>query len=351
MSHSYRYVRMSRNFVNLGNLYKAWNPPQHILPHDLASPYATTVAYPTGWGYFDDGSIYVNPVTGLSHEDFEAEMRALRSFVKGPSPKIDSLRRLDPDKQRLLVVLKEKVSPTKLSIMARNFQDESKAMIESCPFEHINLTLNKALTHPASAEIHPILHVPPVSRRKRIRWALRIFRGTLIDGVLQPNVRQPNGLLCEPLKSYSEHASRSSAAHSSVTAARRSESDKTEFELVQNMQQEPSTSFGQARTSLRYNAQVLKWKHRYLALREKVATAQSMVPRRRPRRTPDEASYIQARSRSGKAANPNTEAARSTTQSSSDPFSSFDLQNPAPPASLAELRRKSRMSLPSRATQ
>jgi hypothetical protein len=75
----------------------------------------------------------------------------------------------------------------------RSAQDKERVSTHDSSFDSMTLVPNKAATRIQNLRIHDpvILGTDDVNR---LQEALRAFRGTLIDGVLQPNVRLGNGL-------------------------------------------------------------------------------------------------------------------------------------------------------------
>ncbi len=80
-----------------------------------------------------------------------------------------------------------------LRILARNAQDGQRVSVADPPFENVELTLDPTESRPISARFND---APQLKYEHRLRnsEALETFRGTLVDGVLQPNVRLGNGL-------------------------------------------------------------------------------------------------------------------------------------------------------------
>ena len=81
--------------------------------------------------------------------------------------------------------------------MARNAQDNQRVSVVDPPFEDVELTLDSTESRPISASFND---APQLNKWDRLRnsEALETFRGTLIDGILQPNVRLGNGLHLSP---------------------------------------------------------------------------------------------------------------------------------------------------------
>lgn len=80
--------------------------------------------------------------------------------------------------------------------MARNARDREHATAFGRVWEHITITLNPTVSPLISVRAHPFKGWN-ISQRNMINDALDTFRGTLIDGTLQPNVRLGNGLCIE----------------------------------------------------------------------------------------------------------------------------------------------------------
>jgi hypothetical protein len=74
-------VHSSRNFVNLGTLYSLppWAVPVHSSENDvnvcIFNKYYESKKAPLGYGYFDDGSMYIASCAYLEHDVFEARMK------------------------------------------------------------------------------------------------------------------------------------------------------------------------------------------------------------------------------------------------------------------------------------
>ncbi|KAF1951721.1 hypothetical protein CC80DRAFT_553091 [Byssothecium circinans] len=418
-----------RNHVNLGNLYN--DPPCKT---------------PLGWAYFEDGSIYVNTKTALSHHHFESEMKVLRPFIHAPSPKMRRIRSLYPEQQRLLVVSKSIPKSTNLMIIARNFRDGQRIAVENQSFEQIELKCDKTRTRPVSAEIHPGPFIPSKSQRQLVLEAS--FRGTLIDGVLQPNVRLGNGIRWSsqnyfrpnvPLRELDgvgspRDNSRADGARvneqrkertqvslgsepTSFTQARvekdaavwrqgplatneaeehlsRREKELIERErqllqlqqqlLMHTSQAAPSTSAQNSGAThilaavearerkVKHREELLKWKHKTLMLEQKLADASKIISESNSRQsdhmfnsasaTDYEALESLEQSRPVNDVNDPVRSADarvppassddasedSVTDAWDDPFAFFNVQDPAPPSSLAQLRKNERISLPRR---
>ncbi|KAI4956101.1 hypothetical protein J4E91_000311 [Alternaria rosae] len=199
------FRRAYGNYVNLGSLYSV--PPWGTVPPfglsrpqhnsvNLGSLYARSKSkFPTGWAYFEDGSVFILPFAWLPHDAFEARMKIAAQFVSGPTPKMQEMRRESPHRKRFIIINKDtrQLRERTLHILARNAQDEQRVSVADPPFENIELTLDPTESRPISARFND---APQLRYEHRLRnsEALETFRGTLVDGVLQPNVRLGNGL-------------------------------------------------------------------------------------------------------------------------------------------------------------
>jgi hypothetical protein len=111
------HVRSYKNYVNLGNLYSAkpwhdvtyltaWKTPRNAVNLGrLYAPARTLRESPAGWGYFEDGSVFLVPRFYLNHDAFETRMRMASYFVSDPPPELKTRRQIDPLMQRLVVIL------------------------------------------------------------------------------------------------------------------------------------------------------------------------------------------------------------------------------------------------------
>jgi hypothetical protein len=80
-----------------------------------------------------------------------------------------------------------------LRLLARNAQDGQRISVVDPPFENVELNLDPTASYPISARFND---APQLKYEHRLRnsQALETFRGTLVDGILQPNVRLGNGM-------------------------------------------------------------------------------------------------------------------------------------------------------------
>lgn len=108
------FRRAYGNYVNLGSLYSV--PPWGTVPPfglsrpqhnsvNLGSLYARSKSkFPTGWAYFEDGSVFILPFAWLPHDAFEARMRIAAQFVSGPTPRMQEIRRESPHRKRFIII-------------------------------------------------------------------------------------------------------------------------------------------------------------------------------------------------------------------------------------------------------
>lgn len=67
-------------------------------------------------------------------------------------------------------------------------------MVEKEPFERVDFELDESGSYPVSAQFSSVPKGLSYAHREDIKTALITFRGTLVENVLQPNVRLGNGL-------------------------------------------------------------------------------------------------------------------------------------------------------------
>ncbi|USP82453.1 hypothetical protein yc1106_09727 [Curvularia clavata] len=199
------FRRVHGNYVNLGRLYSI--PPWGTVPpYGLAGPQKNPVnlgnlysnsqsKYPSGWAYFEDGSIFILPQGWCSHDTLEARMKILAHFVRSPTPKMQQIRATRTPMKRFVIIDKNGsgIRENMLRILARNAQDGQTVSVADPRFEKVELSLDPTGTRPVSARFSDALQLR-YENRLRNSQALQTFRGTLVDGVLQPNVRLGNGL-------------------------------------------------------------------------------------------------------------------------------------------------------------
>lgn len=102
------------NLVNLGSLYSV--PPRGSVASlglarslynsvNLGGLYARSKRkYPTGYAYFEDGSVFIHPQLWLPHDALEARMKIAAHFVNGPTPKMQAIRKQDPHRTRFIII-------------------------------------------------------------------------------------------------------------------------------------------------------------------------------------------------------------------------------------------------------
>ncbi|CAO2657240.1 Nn.00g033660.m01.CDS01 [Neocucurbitaria sp. VM-36] len=200
-----RHVRVSGNFVNLGKLYSL--QPWYTVPSlgsvqvpinsvNLGSLYTRAANQrPPSWAYFHDGSIFIVPRSWFPHDKLEKHMNLAAQFIDNPTPKIQAIRQEDPRKKRLILISIDDRTciQDSLQVLARNAYNSQRVTVVDAPFEHVDLQLDNSRRHITSARFKDA----PLLKPKYRFWsskALETFRGTLINGTLQPNVRLGNGL-------------------------------------------------------------------------------------------------------------------------------------------------------------
>ncbi|KAJ4286103.1 hypothetical protein N0V90_013452 [Kalmusia sp. IMI 367209] len=153
------HVRVSRNTVNLGNLYgqslyvqplkrrpshgQPWRrPPQNSV--NLGKLFAQPrCKQPPSWAYFEDGSVYLEQRRYMDHNELEAEMRLLQSFVRQPTPDLVQTRYENPKlKRRILLHLMTGTNSQYAethAIAARNADDGERVTLEMRPFIRVDI--------------------------------------------------------------------------------------------------------------------------------------------------------------------------------------------------------------------
>ncbi|XP_014551586.1 hypothetical protein COCVIDRAFT_42137 [Bipolaris victoriae FI3] len=199
------FRRAYGNYVNLGKLYSI--PPWGIVPpYGLVRPQSNSVNLgnlysraqskrPSGWAYFEDGSVFILPFGWCAHNVFESRMKIAAHFVNGPTPRMQQVRAKNSDMKRFVVINKDgiQIRNNTLRILARNAQEGQRVSVVDPPFENVELSLDPTGSHPVSARFSD---APQLRYEYRLQnsQALETFRGTLVGGILQPNVRLGNGL-------------------------------------------------------------------------------------------------------------------------------------------------------------
>ncbi|KAF1975384.1 hypothetical protein BU23DRAFT_72738 [Bimuria novae-zelandiae CBS 107.79] len=178
--------------VNLGRLYS--NPRYEL---------------PVGYAYFEDGSVYIQGMAAasqMSSDQLQAEMQLLEPLVRQPPPDMDRVRLEKPTHKRLMILgtnradrFMERFSNQQslnslCTIFARNAADGERFSVETIPFKRIEIISGPTVASQPEGKVHPSPVVFQKRERRQFKTALISFQGTLIDGVLQPNVRLGNGL-------------------------------------------------------------------------------------------------------------------------------------------------------------
>lgn len=274
-----QYVRPSKNFVNLGKLY-------HVTPLKKGPP---------GWAYFDDGSIFIAACGYLSHENLEARMKIAAHLVTHPVVRLhaQSTRHGDILSNRFIVVNKAgKGKPDKVMVvLARNASDGERVFTAGRPFLQFAIILDKTGTCSPlikfDAQDEKIAYEGPL-----LKEAMRSFRGTLSDGMLQPNVRLSNGLILRGMqKTTHEEGSKPSTANGikrvrdldEITTIPKLSSTNDTKRIDHDMDEVAAMEAAlQARErDLELREELLRWKERSFRLGKKLAeVTQNRVPRR-----------------------------------------------------------------------
>jgi hypothetical protein len=107
------YVRPSRNFVNLGNLYKG-RLRLKVTTHVCASQNFVNLGNlysfnplpqrPHGFGYFEDGSLFIAPRAYLEHDVFEARMKSAAQLFSASVPDIQAIEAKRSHGKRVIVI-------------------------------------------------------------------------------------------------------------------------------------------------------------------------------------------------------------------------------------------------------
>jgi len=100
------------------------------------------------------------------------------------------------------------------TILARNAREGERITVENWPFEQIDFHPDASHSHLISATFHRNPIIPIYGLRKDLAKAMVTFRGTLIDGVLQPRTRLGNGLELSTSVAFHAKAKKSERASS-----------------------------------------------------------------------------------------------------------------------------------------
>jgi hypothetical protein len=105
-----RHVRPSRNFVNLGTLYTHPQWTGLVRPSDISVDLDTLDNYyesqkaPLGYGYFDDGSMYIAACAYLEHDVFEARMKIVTQLFSTSAHNIQAIEAKRLHGKRVIVI-------------------------------------------------------------------------------------------------------------------------------------------------------------------------------------------------------------------------------------------------------
>ncbi|KAH7078882.1 hypothetical protein BKA63DRAFT_563550 [Paraphoma chrysanthemicola] len=317
------HVRSSLNYVNLGKFYSVppWSDPFRTQPPliprnhvNLGRLYEHTFVskkWPPGWAYFHDGSVFVAPAESMDHEAFETRMRTVEHFVREPSPALLAIRQDNPSRKRLIVIGQGRFLPghTSLRLLARNAQDGERSSIAAQRFEKVVIAQDETEGLPLSGgrKITPPLNME-CRQGQYIQQALQTFRGTLVDGILQPNVKLGNGLLLalEPYPSNSvKPQKKDTGAHEEREIIR------TQEEILEKWRSPSLDKTHEGRTSdcdpaapdalfaakvamleakereLQYREEILRWKRKTWWLEQRLKSAGDQAPRSHARYRPN----------------------------------------------------------------
>ncbi|KAJ4325969.1 hypothetical protein N0V94_000334 [Neodidymelliopsis sp. IMI 364377] len=164
--------------VNLGNLYRKTSPAEFN--------------YTRGWAYFDDGSVYISS-HGQSHDQFQQRMNIAARFIQRRSKVKDALEKKNSNQTQLIMIEQDPGSPpdSDFDAFVRYASDGETPVHLPHPLRLINFKLDRTRTFAVSTTFKKT--DPKPNPLKHVRF-LRNFRGTLVDGVLQYNVRLNNRL-------------------------------------------------------------------------------------------------------------------------------------------------------------
>ncbi|KAJ4984290.1 hypothetical protein SVAN01_10195 [Stagonosporopsis vannaccii] len=177
--------------VNLGGFYKRNHPPPFVEPRS--------------WAYLEDGSVFVARET-YNHHDLQQVLRIVDHFVRNPSGEMRALQKNRTDDRQTQMVLLEHDSDGPvlgtqyLYIYGRYSSVGENVCAPSTPYAAMRLALNSTRSSPlsiaspsrdADRKTFPTLEFLTIESTVKTAY---LFRGTLIDRVLQPNVHLGNGL-------------------------------------------------------------------------------------------------------------------------------------------------------------
>jgi hypothetical protein len=212
-SYNNRSGLSTQNTVNLGNLY-------------THSPRLRS----SGYAFFEDGSIWISGREYEEHDVFEAEMKLLQPFVRGPSPKLEQVRKTYAERQRLIVTPLSKQNGSDYTVFARSARDEEQIIEKAWPLEQIDFEIDASRSRLLSAKVHQSPIYPSLGHKRNLGRSLWIFRGTLVAGILQPWTRLGNGLKLSTPKMLQREESPTTSKE--ITPRRRESTPKARKVLV-----------------------------------------------------------------------------------------------------------------------
>ncbi|KAF2192741.1 hypothetical protein K469DRAFT_694795 [Zopfia rhizophila CBS 207.26] len=187
------------NFINLGKLHSrrqlsTYNKVCNAV--NLSSLYAHAAKNPRGsWAYLEDGSVVVSPIRYLDHNTFETELKLMQDFLNDPRQRFKRTLDKFTDTRLLIITTRRPTNMDKsfFPIVARTFVAEQA--VPDKLFDQILLQLDDFGSYAGSKLGHSFKQrMTPAFFKTTVQPALNTFRGTLINGVLQPNVRLSNAL-------------------------------------------------------------------------------------------------------------------------------------------------------------
>ncbi|KAF2856984.1 hypothetical protein T440DRAFT_15161 [Plenodomus tracheiphilus IPT5] len=311
-------LRMRRNLVNLGRLYSS---PQGIdaaqglktFGPSLSNIIGNTPSGP-GWAYFEDGSVYISSHPWLSHSLFEARMKLTAPFcLQGINNSTDE------SMNRLIIFTMDNrhtTRPERSHIQARHARDGQKVFDEIHKFKKYSLRPGPN----GDLLVTPRDKTPKLTLPKKLEVveALKFFRGTLVEGALQPNTRPRDGLqLTAELDAGEAPQKPPAPSENSVTKQYFPPFDRDgtvfKWETATNHNDRPTCGLG---ASIRA---------------PRGTVTESTTGEQHPGLMKASLQNLRSRPRSLDV---------SPTHGEEDCISHFNFHNPAPPAALAKLRRR-----------
>jgi hypothetical protein len=120
--------------------------------------------------------------------------------------------------------------PNTVAFLARNARDGERVTVPDEPVENVVLSLNETSTVIVSATVKDATRLNSAQRVQN-SIALRTFRGTLVDGILQPNVRLGNGLKLSANEKLPRNGAASTKQSSQPSAPRQDASQSEGYDL------------------------------------------------------------------------------------------------------------------------